>query len=80
MLEQTISDLFEQLGHTLVVVDEKGNKTEVTPTDNEIETILDRAVQELYTEKVGNRFNGAKLIVEKRPIGYDVYLYVGHYI
>lgn len=75
MLETIISDLFEQLGFTWTLENDKV----ITPTDSDVERVLDEAARQLHNEPIGTRLNVGKLIVEKRPVGHDVYLFTGNF-
>lgn len=75
MINFLISQLFKQLGHTWTLT----NGNVVTPTDNDVERVLDEAARQLYNEEVGSRLNVGGLIIEKRENDHDVYIYVGSY-
>jgi hypothetical protein len=74
MIVQMIVETFQRIGHTWTV----GGKT-VEPTDDDVEKTLDEAVRILYTRPVGQQLEVGGIIVEKRPHGHDVWVYLGNY-
>jgi len=74
MIVQMIVETFERIGHTWTV----GGKT-VQPTEDDVEKTLDEAVRMLYTRPIGQQLEVGGLIVEKRPHGHDVWVYLGNY-
>jgi hypothetical protein len=74
MIVQMIVETFQRIGHTWTV----GGKT-VEPTDDDVEKTLDEAVRMLYTRPVGQQLEVGGIIVEKRPHGHDVWVYLGNY-
>ena len=74
MIVQMIVETFERIGHTWLV----GGK-DVQPTEDDVQRTLDAAVKRLYNEPVGYRLHVGGLIVEKRPHGHDVWVYLGNY-
>lgn len=74
MIVDMIVEVFERIGHTWTV----GGKT-VQPTADDVEKTLDAAVKSLYTRPVDQQFEVGGLIIEKRPEGHDVWVYLGNY-
>lgn len=75
MITKVISDLFKQVDLKWKI---KSGEM-ISPTENDIEIVLDEIAKELHGLKVGDRLSVRGLIVEKRPIGHDVYAFVGNY-
>jgi len=75
VLERLISDWFRQNGWTWNLKD--GGT--VIPSDNDVEKALDEAARILYNEKPGTKLQVGRLIIEKRHVGHDVYVYYGEY-
>ena len=75
MIERLIHYVFTQRDHRWHL---KGGK-EIVPSENDVEEALDEAARILYTRDIGDQLNVGGLIIEKRPIGHDVYVYVGNY-
>lgn len=74
MIVDWIVEQFERIGHTWTV----GGKT-VQPTQDDVQKTLDEAVRMLYTRPIGQQLEVGGLIVEKRPHGHDVWVYLGNY-
>jgi hypothetical protein len=49
----------------------------VVPDEDDIILALDEAARLLYNEPVDTQLEVGRLIIRKRPIGHDVYVYVG---
>lgn len=75
MIESLISEIFQRIEHYWNI---KGGKR-VIPDDNDVERALDEAAKVLYNENIGERLEVGGLIIEKRPVGHDVYCYLGNY-
>lgn len=68
--------------HTLLIM--TGRKWKVggtlaTPTEDDVQKVLDSAAKALYNEDVGSTFTMGGLYIEKSHQGYDVYVHVGEY-
>jgi hypothetical protein len=74
MIVDWIVEQFERIGHTWTV----GGKT-VQPTADDVQKTLDEAVRMLYTRPSGQQLEVGGIIVEKRPHGHDVWVYLGNY-
>jgi len=69
-----VSEIFRRIGHVWRVGD-----SYVWPSEDDVSKVLDKAAGALYTRGVEDRFETGGLIIEKRPKGYSVYVYVGDY-
>lgn len=74
MIADLISDIFERIGHTWKI----GGK-HLTPTEEDVDEVLDKAAAELYDGDEGDRFELGGVIIEKRNSGHDVYVFIGNY-
>jgi hypothetical protein len=74
MIIGLISDIFSKVGRLWKVSGEL-----ITPSEEDIEKLLDEAAVKLFAEPVGTRFETGGLIVEKRNRSHDVYVMVGSY-
>lgn len=74
MIVDLIVEIYERIGHTWTV----GGKT-VQPSEDDVEKTLDEAVRMLYTRDMGQQLSVGGLIVEKRPNGHDIWVYLGSY-
>lgn len=75
MLEERIASMLKAVG---IKWNLAGGKR-IQPTEEDVEKALDEAARVLYNGKPGDRLDVAGLIIEKRPNGHDVYVYVGTY-
>lgn len=76
MIEQIISQFFRDRGWTWRL---KGGRV-VTPSEQDVLAALDEAAKQLHKEPVGSTLQVARLIIEKKHTGHDVYVYVGEYL
>lgn len=76
MISSIVSEFFDRIGHFWYV---DGGTTTVTPSEDDVEKVLDRAAVALYDGAVGDRLEVGGLIIEKAEHGHDVYMYVGNY-
>lgn len=74
MINTIIADVLNRIGHTW-----KLDSGFIEPDENDVEQMLDAAAATLYDGVEGDRFEAGGLIIEKRPNGHDVYVYVGNY-
>lgn len=51
----------------------------IDPTEDDLQEVLDKAATMLYGESTGTKLQVAGLIMEKRPLGHDVYVYAGNH-
>jgi hypothetical protein len=51
----------------------------VIPTEEDVLAALDEAARMLYNEPVGTQLTVGRLIIVKKEIGHDVYLFAGPY-
>lgn len=75
MIEETIVRVFNMIKHTWKVGDQQ-----VQPNQDDVQRVLDEVAKELSKAAVGDRLSIAGLVIEKRPVGHDVYCYVGSYM
>lgn len=76
MLEKLVAELFERLGHTWIL----SNNKIIVPTDSDIEKVFDEAAKQLHNGEIGDRLNVGRMIIEKqKENNHDVYLYIGTY-
>lgn len=74
MIKNLIAYVFAQTGFTW------NTKTgRIVPDEEDIQIVLDEAAKALYTGVVGDRFESAGLIIEKRGSGFDTWVFVGNY-
>jgi hypothetical protein len=76
VITDIISETWKRIGFTWSL---KDTDARLQPSSKDVEQTLDEAVRVLYTSEVGARFEGGGLIVEKRPRGHEVYVFVGTY-
>lgn len=76
MIEEIISEFFARQGWTWHL--KKGRV--VTPTENDVLAAFDEAARLLTNEPVGTRLSVGRLIIEKKTLGHDVYMYVGEFL
>lgn len=76
MVETIISEFFTRMGWTWNL---KGGKV-VTPSESDVQAALDEAAKQLYNQPVGTQLQVARLIIEKKHTGHDVYMFVGDYL
>lgn len=74
MITRIIADTFDRIGFTWKVGEKR-----IQPTENDVQEVLDEAVSVLYTRPEGQQLQVGGLIIEKRPYGHDVWVYVGNY-
>jgi hypothetical protein len=76
MVEELISEIFRKIGHTW-----KTTGGLIHPSYKDVRRLLDEAQKTVYDEGLndGDRFEAGRLIIEKRPEGLDIYVYVGNY-
>lgn len=74
-LEDEIARMFKKNGWTWNL---KGD-TAVVPEPEDIEATLDEAAKVLYDEPVGTQLEVGRLIIHKKTLGHDVYMYVGEF-
>lgn len=56
----------------------KGGRYEI-PSEDDILAALDEAARMLYNEPVGTQLSVGRLIIVKKEIGHDVYVFAGPY-
>jgi hypothetical protein len=49
------------------------------PTENDVQDALDEAARMLYNEDAGAQLQVGRLIIVKKEIGHDVYVFAGPY-
>lgn len=76
MIEQIISEFFAKRGWTWRL---KGG-TVVSPSESDVIAALDEAAAQLRNQPVGSTLQVARLLIEKKHTGHDVYMYVGEYL
>lgn len=76
MIESEIAEFFARQGWTWHL---KGDRI-VIPSEKDVTAALDQAAVELYKEPVGTRLEVGRLIIEKKTLGHDVYMYVGEFL
>lgn len=74
MIVDMVVEIFERIGLTWTI----GGRT-CQPTEDDVEKTLDEAVKMLYDRDMGQQLEVGGMIVEKRPIGHDVWVYLGNY-
>lgn len=74
MIPYLVEFVFSHIGHRWST----GNGL-IAPDEEDVKIVLDEAAKVLYDSPVGTRFESAGLIVEKRPDGFDTWVYVGNY-
>lgn len=74
MIQFLTNYVFHAIGHTWNI----GGK-HLVPTEEDVTVVLDKAAALLYDKEVGQRVEVGGLIVEKRPVGHEVYAYLGSY-
>lgn len=74
-LESEIANTFVEKGWKWKM---KGGRHE-TPTEEDVLAALDEAARMLYNEAVGTQLSVGRLIIVKKEIGHDVYLFAGPY-
>ena len=74
MIGELVNEVFERIGHEWKI----GNSYAV-PTEDDVEKVLDMAASKLYDAAEGTRLEVGGLIIEKRPSGFDVFIYTGNY-
>lgn len=74
MIAQIVSDVLTRIGHTW-----KAGGSLITPQPEDVSEVLDEAARVLYDSDTGTRLETGGLIIEKRPSGHDVFVYVGNY-
>lgn len=74
MIEEIVSGVFRKIGH----VWRAGDKY-IWPEEDDVRRVLDSAAARLYDSDTDTRLETGGLIIEKRPKGYSVYVYVGDY-
>lgn len=47
------------------------------PTADDIRMTIDRAIEELYDERVGTQLEVGRLIIKKTPKHFDIYVRIG---
>lgn len=74
MIQMLVTEIFGRIGH-------KWNTTvgRKVVTDDDVTRVLDHAAKRLYDGETGDRIHVGGLIIEKRDVGHDVYVYVGNY-
>jgi len=73
-LESELAKRFKENGWTW-----NFNQGPVVPTEEDIQAVLDEAAVRLYNEPVGAQLEIGRLVIKKKTIGHDVYVYVGPY-
>lgn len=76
MIEEIISKFFRQNGWTWNL---KGGRV-VSPSEDDVLAALDEAARMLTSEPVGTRLSVGRLIIEKKHVGHDVYIFVGDFL
>ena len=51
----------------------------IDPTEDDLELVLDNMARMLYGEPVGTQLTVGGLMMEKRPLGHDLYVFAGNY-
>jgi hypothetical protein len=51
----------------------------VEPNEDDLQLILDKMGLMLYGEPVGTQLTVAGLMMERRPLGHDLYVFAGNY-
>lgn len=74
-LESEIAQVFQEKDWKWKM---KGGRYE-TPSEDDVLAALDEAARMLYTEPVGTQLSVGRLIIVKKEIGHDVYLFAGPY-
>lgn len=74
MIEQIVSEVFRRIGQVWKV----GNAF-IYPDEEDVRQVLDEGAKTLYDGAIGDRLELGGLIMEKRPKGHDVYIYIGNY-
>lgn len=74
MIADMIASTFERIGHRW-----KTTEGYVQPSEEDVDQVLDEAAKRLYDCGIGDRFETGGLIIEKRPHGHDVWVYLGNY-
>jgi hypothetical protein len=72
-LEEELARIFRKNGWQWHL---KGDKW-IIPDEEDILDALDEAARVLYDKNVGDRLEVGRLIIEKRPLGHDVYVFAG---
>lgn len=75
MIEEIISKFFASQGWTW-----KLKSGTVVPSEADVQAALDEAAKQLYNQPVGTQLQVARLIIEKKHSGHDVYMFVGTYL
>lgn len=73
-LESDIAQTFKDHGWTWNI---KGGPK--VPSETDVEEALDEAARMLYNEKVGTNLFVGRLVIVKKEIGHDVYVFAGPY-
>lgn len=76
MVENIIHKFFTEKGWTWKL---KGGKV-VVPSEQDVLDALDEAARQLHTAPVGSTLQVGRLIIEKKHLGHDVYMFVGEYL
>ena len=74
-LESEIANTFVEKGWKWKM---KGGRYE-TPSEQDVLAALDEAARLLYNEQVDTQIVMGRLIIRKKEIGHDVYLFAGPY-
>jgi hypothetical protein len=75
VIEQEISRLFRKNGWTWSVKD----KGSIVPDEDDVLATLDEAAKLLHDEPVGAQVEVGRLIIQKKHLGHDVFMFVGEY-
>lgn len=77
-VEETVQQVFDENNHRWKIGD-----TYIVPSQDDIEKTLDKAVSMLYDKElypnqdIGDRLEMGGMIIERRPVGFDVYVHIG---
>lgn len=74
MIEMMVVDTFDKIGHRW-----NTDNGKIRVSDEDVKKVLDHAATVLYDGDVGDKLSVGGLIIEKRPKGYAVYVYLGNY-
>lgn len=74
MIEEIVSETFRRIGHVW-----KSTQGFFHPEEDDVRAALDEAARILYDRDVDTRLEVGGLIIDKRPDGHDVYVFVGNY-
>ena len=76
-LEADLADVFQKNEWTWSVKSKAGS---IIPDEDDITAALDEAARVLYDVPVGAQLEIGHLIIVKKSLGHDVYVYAGDYI